>query len=89
MKTKADIVANWLPRYTGTPLKDFGRHILLVNFNNYVEMFAKWHKMAGRIPKHIPSCRRRAAKAERTAENPCLSGNFHRHNFNRIFKNTR
>ena len=45
MKTKAEIVANWLPRYTGTPLKDFGRHILLVNFNNYVEMFAKWHKV--------------------------------------------
>jgi AMP nucleosidase len=45
MKTKADIVANWLPRYTGTPLKDFGRHILLVNFNNYVEMFARWHNV--------------------------------------------
>ncbi len=45
MKTKADIVANWLPRYTGTPLKDFGKHILLVNFNNYVQMFAKWHKV--------------------------------------------
>ncbi|MDR3458265.1 MAG: AMP nucleosidase [Verrucomicrobiae bacterium] len=45
MKTKADIVANWLPRYTGTPLKDFGKHILLVNFNNYVEMFAKLHKV--------------------------------------------
>ncbi len=45
MKTKAEIVANWLPRYTGTPLKDFGKHILLVNFNNYVEMFAKWHKV--------------------------------------------
>ena len=43
MKTKAAIVANWLPRYTGTPLKDFGKHILLVNFNNYVQMFAKWH----------------------------------------------
>jgi AMP nucleosidase len=45
MKTKADIVANWLPRYTGTPLKHFGKHILLVNFNNYVQMFAKWHKV--------------------------------------------
>lgn len=43
MKTKADIVANWLPRYTGTPLKDFGKHILLVNFSNYVSMFAAWH----------------------------------------------
>ena len=45
MKTKAEIVANWLPRYTGTPLKDFGKHILLVNFTNYVEMFAQWHKV--------------------------------------------
>lgn len=43
MKTKSEIVANWLPRYTGTPLKEFGRHILLVNFNNYVRMFAEWH----------------------------------------------
>jgi len=48
MKTKAAIVANWLPRYTGTPLKDFGKHILLVNFNNYVHMFAKWHKVSVR-----------------------------------------
>jgi len=45
MKTKSEIVANWLPRYTGTPLKDFGKHILLVNFNNYVRMFAEWHKV--------------------------------------------
>ena len=45
MKTKSEIVANWLPRYTGTPLKDFGKHILLVNFNNYVQMFAQWHKV--------------------------------------------
>jgi len=48
MKTKPEIVANWLPRYTGTPLKDFGKHILLVNFNNYVHRFAKWHKVAVR-----------------------------------------
>jgi AMP nucleosidase len=48
MKTKAAIVANWLPRYTGTPLKGFGKHILLVNFNNYVHMFARWHKVSVR-----------------------------------------
>ena len=23
MKTKADIVTNWLPRYTGTPTREF------------------------------------------------------------------
>lgn len=40
MKTKADIVENWLPRYTGTALEDFGEYILLTNFSNYVKMFA-------------------------------------------------
>ena len=41
MKTKEEIVQNWLPRYTGTPLEDFGEYILLVNFSNYVHMFAE------------------------------------------------
>lgn len=41
MKTKEEIVQNWLPRYTGTPLEDFGKYILLVNFSNYVQMFAQ------------------------------------------------
>ncbi len=40
MKTKKEIVDNWLPRYTGTELKDFGQYILLTNFNNYVDIFA-------------------------------------------------
>ncbi len=40
---KEKIVANWLPRYTGTALEDFGRYIILVNFINYVNIFAKWH----------------------------------------------
>lgn len=40
MKTKADIVANWLPRYTGTAAKDFSKYVLLVNFANYVSLFA-------------------------------------------------
>ena len=48
MKTKSEIVANWLPRYTGTPIKEFGKHILLVNFNNYVHRFARWHN----VPVH-------------------------------------
>ncbi|MFN6037316.1 MAG: AMP nucleosidase, partial [Bacteroidota bacterium] len=43
MKTKEDIVRNWLPRYTGTELKDFGKYIILVNFSNYVELFAEKH----------------------------------------------
>lgn len=45
MKTKEEIVKNWLPRYTGQALEDFGKYILLTNFSNYVEMFAKWHKV--------------------------------------------
>ena len=41
MKTKEDIVNNWLPRYTGVKLEDFGKYIILVNFSNYVQMFAE------------------------------------------------
>jgi AMP nucleosidase len=43
MKTKAEIVENWLPRYTGVPLEDFGEYILLVNFSGYVNDFAQIH----------------------------------------------
>ena len=32
MKTKQEIVDNWLPRYTGVPLEEFGQYILLTNF---------------------------------------------------------
>ena len=45
MKNKEDIVENWLPRYTGTPLKDFGKYILLTNFNKYVKKFAEWNNV--------------------------------------------
>lgn len=41
MKSKKDIAINWLPRYTGTPLDGFGDHILLTNFFDYVQRFAK------------------------------------------------
>ena len=41
MKTKKEIVENWLPRYTSVPLDEFGRYIILVNFGNYVQMFAE------------------------------------------------
>lgn len=41
MKTKKEIVDNWLPRYTGRKLEEFGEYILLTNFNLYVELFAK------------------------------------------------
>jgi hypothetical protein len=45
MKTKEEIVENWLPRYTGNALADFGEYILLTNFSNYVSMFAEWNKV--------------------------------------------
>jgi len=41
MKTKEDIVNNWLPRYTGKPIEKFGKYFLLTNFIHYVELFAK------------------------------------------------
>lgn len=43
MKTKQEIVQNWLPRYTGQKLEDFGDYILLCNFSNYVKFFADMH----------------------------------------------
>ena len=41
MKQKSDIVRDWLPRYTGRNLEDFGSFVLLVNFSHYVEAFAE------------------------------------------------
>ncbi len=41
MKTKEEIVNNWLPRYTGKKLESFGQYILLTNFGGYVKMFAE------------------------------------------------
>lgn len=41
MKTKDEIVHNWLPRYTGKNLEDFGEYILLTNFTGYVRLFAE------------------------------------------------
>jgi AMP nucleosidase len=56
MKTKEEIVNNWLPRYTGKELKTFGSYFLLTNFMHYVELFAKWNKVTveGR-DKNYPS----------------------------------
>ena len=56
MKTKKEIVENWLPRYTGLPLEKFGKYILLTNFQNYVDRFAEWQgiEVVGR-DKSMPS----------------------------------
>jgi AMP nucleosidase len=45
MKTKDEIVQNWLPRYTGEKLENFGKYILLTNFSNYVKLFAEWNNV--------------------------------------------
>ncbi len=41
MITKLDIAKNWLPRYTGTQIDDFGDYMLLTNFHDYVQKFAE------------------------------------------------
>jgi len=41
MHTKLDIAKNWLPRYTGTKIDEFGDYLLITNFNNYVTKFAE------------------------------------------------
>ncbi|VAW26872.1 AMP nucleosidase [hydrothermal vent metagenome] len=45
MITKQGIVENWLPRYTGTELDQFGEYILLTNFKNYLTLFAKKYEV--------------------------------------------
>ena len=41
MRTKQEIVSNWLPRYTGLALDAFKPHILLTNFDNYLDIFCE------------------------------------------------
>jgi len=41
LKTKLQIAKNWLPRYTGTKLDDFGDFVILTNFQNYITKFAE------------------------------------------------
>jgi AMP nucleosidase len=40
MKSKNEIVKDWLSRYTRRQLEDFTQYILLTNFNSYVDLFA-------------------------------------------------
>ncbi len=56
MKTKDEIVTNWLPRYTGKGIGTFGKYFLLTNFIYYVDLFARWHEVEveGR-DKNMPS----------------------------------
>jgi AMP nucleosidase len=41
MKDRFEIAKNWLPRYTGMPLEQFGDYVLLTNFQYYVTHFAQ------------------------------------------------
>jgi AMP nucleosidase len=45
MESKEEIVKNWLPRYTGATLEQFGQYILLTNFDGYLQKFAEWHNV--------------------------------------------
>lgn len=56
MKTKKEIVKNWLPRYTGIDLDRFGKHILLTNFSHYIELFARWNNVPiNGMKKNMPN----------------------------------
>src|SRR3984957_657795 len=46
LKTKEAIVTNWLPRYTGRNLADFGQYIILTNFSKYIQLFSEWNNNA-------------------------------------------
>jgi len=39
MHTREEIAQNWLQRYTKMRLEDFAQHILLTNFNHYIDVF--------------------------------------------------
>lgn len=52
MKDKGEIVRDWLPRYTGRSLDDFGPYVLLVNFSQYVDAFARRFN----VPIHGEGC---------------------------------
>ena len=53
MKTKQEIVDNWLPRYTGCSLDSFGKYVLLTNFSQYLDLFCTTYKTKV-INKRVP-----------------------------------
>lgn len=56
MKTKKEIVANWLPRYSDTDLDAFGKYVLLVNFEDYLQKFSEWYGVPIRgLEKPMPN----------------------------------
>jgi len=56
MKTKKEIVKDWITRYTGVKIESFGEYILLTNFQKYVEEFALLNKVkVDGSEKNMPS----------------------------------
>ena len=41
MVSKHDLTVDWLPRYTGMPVENFGDYVLLTNFHNYFLKFVE------------------------------------------------
>lgn len=41
MVSKYQIAEDWLTRYTGMPLEEFGEYVLLTNFRSYISRFAE------------------------------------------------
>jgi hypothetical protein len=50
MKTKEEIVENWLPRYTGANLDQFGKYILLTNFSKRPTLLNTLPKRSSFVP---------------------------------------
>ena len=46
MKTKEDIISNWLPRYTGCEIEQFGEYVLLCNFKKYLGIFCEFNNVS-------------------------------------------
>jgi len=56
MKTKKEIVKDWITRYTGVKIESLGSFILLTNFQKYVEEFAAYNKIkVDGAEKNMPS----------------------------------
>jgi AMP nucleosidase len=56
VKTREEIVENWLPRYTGTSASEFGEYILLTNFTQYVNLFSNWFDVPIRGLDRVMPC---------------------------------
>ena len=56
MKSKEDIVKNWLKRYTGEELERFGDYVLLTNFDNYMDLFAEMNQASVVDPSSNMPC---------------------------------